>query len=159
MADVLGLHFTLKNQDGDVLGSTRDKDGAPLLVLIGHGGILPALEREIKDMTVGQSKMVIITAAQAYGEIDRSLKMTIPRSKFPEGTDIVQGLQFEGGQKDGWPIIFRVVKIKGDDIFIDANHELAGMDLHYDVEISERREATADELSHGHAHGKGGHQH
>ena len=159
MADVLGLHFTLKNQDGDVLGCTRDKDGAPLLVLIGHGGILPALEREIKDMTVGQSKMVIITAAQAYGEIDRSLKMTIPRSKFPEGTDIVQGLQFEGGQKDGWPIIFRVVKIKGDDIFIDANHELAGMDLHYDVEISERREATADELSHGHAHGKGGHQH
>ena len=63
MADVLGLHFTLKNQDGDVLGCTRDKDGAPLLVLIGHGGILPALEREIKDMTVGQSKMVIITAA------------------------------------------------------------------------------------------------
>ena len=159
MADVLGLHFTLKNQSGDILGGTRGKDAAPLLVLLGSGGLLPALEREIKDMAVGQSKAVILPPAQAYGEVDKSLRLIIPLSKFPEGTDIKEGLQFEGGQKDGWPIIFRVVKIHGDDIYVDANHELAGMELHYDVEITQRREASEDEISHGHAHGHGGHQH
>ena len=159
MADIIGLHFTLKNQSGDVLGGTRGKNAAPLLVLLGSGGLLIALEREINDMSVGQSKTVILPPAQAYGDVDKSLRLIVPRSKFPEGTDIKEGLQFEGGQRDGWPIRFRVVKIDGDDIYVDANHELAGMELHYDVEIMQRREATADELAHGHAHGAGGHQH
>ena len=117
------------------------------------------MEREIQDMAIGQIKTVILPPTQAYGEVDKSLRMTIPRSKFPEGTEIKEGLQFEGGQRDGWPIIFRVVKIDGDDIYVDANHELAGMALHYDVEIMQRRAATADEIAHGHAHGAGGHQH
>ncbi len=159
MAEVVGLHFTLKNQDGHILGGTDEKDDAPLLVLLGYGSLLPALEDNIKDMTIGQSKTVILPPAQAYGDVDKSLRMIIPRSKFPEGTEIKEGLQFAGGQRDGWPIVFRIVKIDRDDIYIDANHELAGMALHYDVKITQRRMATADEVAHGHAHGHGGHQH
>lgn len=159
MTQILGFHFTLKNQFDNILGSSRDNQGQPMLVLMGAGQILPILEQQIKDMSVGERKTVIIAAKDAYGELDVSLQMTIPRSKFPDGTDIVEGLRFEGGQKDGWPIIFRVVKIEGDDVEVDANHELAGMTLHYDVEMMEKREASADEIAHGHAHGPGGHQH
>lgn len=159
MAQILGFHFTLKNQFGDILGGTRDSDTHPMLVLIGHGNILSAVELQIKDMAVGARKELIISAADAYGEVDETLKMTLRRSQFPEGTDITEGLRFEGGQRDGWPVIFRVVKIDGDDIHVDANHELAGMALHYDVEIMEKREASADEIAHGHAHGPGGHHH
>ena len=159
MAQITGFHFTLKNQFGDILGGTRDSDTQPMLILIGHGNILPALELQIKDLAVGARKELIISAAEAYGEVDKTLKMTLTRSQFPEGTDITEGLRFDGGQRDGWPVIFRVVKIDGDDIYVDANHELAGMTLHYDVEITEKRDASDEEIAHGHAHGAGGHQH
>ena len=159
MAQILGFHFTLKNQFGDILGGTHDNEGRPMLILLGASEVLPDLELEIKDMAVGARKELIISAADAYGEVDETLKMTLRRSQFPEGTDITEGLRFEGGEKDGWPVIFRVVKIDGDDIHVDANHELAGMALHYDVEITEKREASADEIAHGHAHGPGGHHH
>ena len=159
MAQILGFHFTLKNQFGDILGGTHDNEGRPMLILLGASEVLSALELEIKDMAVGERKTIIIAPAEAYGEPDLSLRMIIPRSKFPQGTDIVEGLRFEGGEKDGWPVIFRVVKIDGDNIHVDANHELAGMALHYDVEIMEKREASADEIAHGHAHGPGGHHH
>ena len=108
-----------------------------MLALLGAGNILPALERQIIDMDIGARKQVTIPAEQAYGTVDPSLKLKLPRSKFPEGTDVKIGLQFQGGEKDGWPIIFRVVKIDGDDIYVDANHELAGLTLHYDIEITE----------------------
>ena len=159
MPQIVGFHFTLRNQLGDMLGGTHDNDGHAMLVLMGAGNILPALELQIKDMAIGARKDVIISAVDAYGEVDETLRMTIPRSKFPDGTQIVDGLRFEGGKKDGWPIIFRVVKIDGDDIYVDANHELAGMTLHYDVEITDKREASDEEIAHGHAHGVGGHQH
>ena len=152
MAQVIGFHFTLKDQSGETLGGTREKQGRPMLALLGAGNILPALERQIIDMDIGARKQVTIPAEQAYGTVDPSLKLKLPRSKFPEGTDVKIGLQFQGGEKDGWPIIFRVVKIDGDDIYVDANHELAGLTLHYDIEITEKREATAEERSHGHAH-------
>jgi len=156
MKQIIGFHFTLKDQHGNFLGSSRDGDGHPMLVLQGSGRVLPALERYIIDMQVGESQKIMIPTDQAYGAVDPSLKMKLPRSKFPEGTDIRIGLQFQGGEKDGWPVIFRVVKIEGTDVYVDANHELAGLSLHYDVEIMERRDATAEEISHGHAHRRSG---
>ena len=159
MPQIIGFHFLLKDQSGHILGGSRDNQGHPMLILKGAGQILPALERNICDMSVGERETIIISPDAAYGEADPSLKMSLPRSKFPDGTDIQIGLQFQGGEKDGWPIIFRVVKIDGDDVHVDANHELAGLTLHYEVEITEKRDATDEELAHGHAHGIGGHQH
>ena len=156
MRQIIGFHFTLKDQFGHVLGSSRDNAGHPMLVLLGAGSILTALERHVSAMSVGESKSVVIPADEAYGEVDPSLKMKIARSKFPEGTDVVVGLKFQGGEREGWPVIFRVTEINGEEVYVDANHELAGLSLHYDVEITEKREATAEEISHGHAHRRGG---
>jgi len=153
---IIGFHYILKDQFGNILGNTHEEQGHPMVVLLGSGRILPALERHISDMSVGAFKTVKIPVDQAYGDVDPSLKLKIPRSKFPDGTDIKLGLQFQGGEKEGWPIIFRITKIDGDDIYADANHELAGLTLHYDVEITERRDATAEEISHGHAHRRRG---
>jgi len=153
---IIGFHFTLKDQSGEILGSSREGQGLPILALLGSGNVLPALERHLMDMNVGEQKDIIIPPDQAYGEVDPSLKLKLPRSKFPAGTDVKLGLVFQGGERDGWPVIFRVVKIEGDDIYVDANHESAGLTLHYDVVITEKREATVEEMAHGHAHHKGG---
>ena len=158
MKHVTGFHFTLKDQHDNLLQNTRDASGEPMLVLIGSGRVFPALEHHIHDMAIGERRQVILPPEDAYGDVDPKLKLKVPRSKFPEGTDLKIGFVFQGGEKEGWPIIFRVVKIEGDDIYVDANPELAGLTLHYDVEVVERREATAEEISHGHAHrhnGKG----
>ncbi len=156
MRQIIGFHFVLKDQFGKTLGDSRDMQEHPTLTLLGSGSILSALERHISDMSEGERKSFTIPADQAYGSVDPSLKLKIPRSKFPKGTDLKIGLPFQGGEKDGWPIIFRVTEISGDDIYADANHELAGLTLHYDVEITEKREATAEEISHGHAHRRKG---
>ena len=156
MKQVVGFHFRLKDQFGNLLGDSQSGPGHPMLILLGSGGVLPALERHVSDMQIGERKCIEIPIDEAYGQIDPTLKLKIPRSKFPEGTELKTGFQFQGGEKDGWPIIFRVIKISGDDIFVDANHELAGLTLHYDVEITEKREATAEEISHGHAHRRSG---
>ena len=152
MKDVVGFHFSLKDQFGNLLGDSLTETGQPMLILLGSGGVLPTLEQHLSEMQIGERKRVIIPVEDAYGEIDPTLKLKIPRSKFPAGTELKTGFQFQGGEKDGWPIIFRVTKIAGDDIYADANHELAGLALHYDVEITEKRGATAEEISHGHAH-------
>jgi len=156
MTQVIGFHFTLKDQFGTILENSYAADGRPMLILMGAGNILPAVERHISELPLGARKSFTIPQDQAYGAVDPTLILKIPRSKFPDGTELTTGFQFQGGEKDGWPIIYRVTKIEGDDIFADANHELAGLTLHYDVEIIEKRHAAPDEIAHGHAHRRRG---
>jgi len=156
MRQVIGFHFSLTDQSGNLLEDTKQQNGLPMIILLGAGGVLPALERGIQDMDIGARKRVTIPVEEAYGPIDPSLRLKIPRLKFPKEVELSLGLQFQGGEKDGWPIIYRITEIEGDDIYADANHELAGLTLQYDVEITEKREATAEEISHGHAHRRSG---
>lgn len=156
MKQVISFHFKLTDQFDNVFENSRENDGQPFLILTGSGQLLPAVERHISDMRVGESRSFIIPEDEAYGAVDPSLKLKIPRLKFPHDTDLNIGFQFQGGERDGWPVIYRVTEIDGDDIFADANHELAGLSLHYDVEIIEKREPSADELAHGHAHRRRG---
>lgn len=156
MKQVVGFHFTLKDQSGSVLEDAHNRQGDPLFILMGAGAVLPALERHLGKMHVGETKEVIIPPEQSYGEVDPSLRLKLPRSKFPENTSLQEGVVFQGGEEDGWPIIYRIVKIEGKDIYADANHELAGVTLHYDLELIEKRDATIEEISHGHAHGPSG---
>ena len=156
MTQVIGFHFVLKDQFGTLLEDSYNEEGQPRFALLGADGILPALERNISEMNVGERKSFVIPADQAYGLIDPSLKLKIPRSKFPAGTELKTGFHFQGGERDDWPVIYRVIRIDGDDIYADANHELSGLSLHYDVEITEKREATPEEISHGHAHRRNG---
>ena len=156
MTQILGFHYTLKDKDGNVIDSSSGKD--PLLVMLGKGQIIPGLESEIKDMLIGTKKTVVVAAKDAYGEVNEELRLIVGREQFPPEAQLQEGVQFRGGEAPNSPV-FTIVKIDGDKIYVDGNHMLAGQELHFDVEITEKRDATAEENAHGHAHGVGGHQH
>jgi len=153
---VIGFHYTLKNDAGAVLDSSVGKD--PMLYLAGSGQILKALDKAINTLAVGDKKSVSLTAKEGYGEVNPALKMNVKLSQFPPSTDVKVGLQFKIDDEPGSPL-FRVVNVLGEEVFIDGNYRLAGENLHFDVEITESREATAEEIDHGHAHGVGGQNH
>ena len=132
--------------------------GDPMLYLAGSGQILMALDAAINGLAIGEKKSVSLTAKEGYGEINPAFKMNVKLSQFPPGTEVEKGLQFRISNEPGSPM-FRVINVLGEEVFIDGNHPLAGEALHFDVEITESREATEDEIAHGHAHGAGGHHH
>lgn len=156
MADVIGFHYTLKNDAGEVLESSSGEH--PALYLGGSGQILPALDKQMSAMAVGDKKSITLAAKDAYGEVNPALKMNVKIGQFPPGTEVKKGLEFRINNEAGSPM-FRVLNVLGEEVFIDGNHPLAGQTLHFDVEITEKRAATKDEIAHGHAHGAGGHQH
>ena len=153
---VIGLHYTLKNDAGEVLESSEG--GHPMLYLAGSGQVLLTLDKEIQGLAAGETKSVSLAAKDAYGQINPALQTNIKIDQFPAGTDVKLGLKFRASNEPGTPT-YRVTKISGADVSIDANHPLAGENLHFDVEITEKRDATDDEIAHGHAHGEGGHHH
>jgi len=156
MSQVIGFHYTLKNKIGVVLDSSDGRD--PLLFLAGRGHILPKLEEQIADMAVGDSRKISLSAEDGYGPVNEELQLTVKRSQFPEEADLKPGVQFQVNNEQGSPV-FTIKKIDGEDVHIDGNHPMAGVDLHFDIEITEKRDATAEEIAHGHAHGPGGHHH
>ena len=156
MTKVIGFHYTLKNDAGEVLDSSVGGD--PMLYLAGSGQILMALDAAINGLAIGEKKSVSLTAKEGYGEINPAFKMNVKLSQFPPGTEVEKGLQFRISNEPGSPM-FRVINVLDEEVFIDGNHPLAGENLHFDIEITETRDATEDEIAHGHAHGAGGHHH
>ena len=150
---VLSFHYILTNPSGQVLDTSRK--GEPFRAMEGAHQILPLLEEELFKMKMGEKKQVQLDANHAYGQLNEELKVKVTRSQLPEG-DLKIGARFTGGEGPQAPI-FTVKKIEGDDVYLDGNHPLAGVDLTFEVEVMEIREATAEELSHGHAHGPHGH--
>ncbi len=153
---VIGFHYTLKDDKGEELDSSAGAHA--MLYLAGSGQILPALDRELQGMAVGDKKSITLPPKDGYGLVNQQLKMQVKLAQFPKGTDVRPGLQFRINQEVGSPM-FRVVNVLGEEVFIDGNHPLAGQILHFDVEVTEKRDATEDEIAHGHAHGPGGHHH
>ena len=156
MTQVIGIHYTMKNDVGEVLESSHG--GHPMLYLADSGQVLLTLDKEIQGLAVGETKSVTLAAKDAYGEINPALKMNVKIGQFPAGTEVKTGLQFRASNEPGTPL-FRVINVLGEEVFIDGNHPLAGQTLHFDVEVTEKREATKEEIDHGHAHGDGGHHH
>lgn len=156
MANVIGFHYTLKDPQGTTLDSSAERD--PLLFLAGQGQIIPGLEKVLIDMQVGDSKVFVVAAEEGYGPVRDELKTVANKTQFPPEAELVVGMQFMAGEGPSAPVV-TVTEITGDEVHLDANHPMAGMELHFDVEITEKRDATEDELAHGHAHGAGGHQH
>lgn len=153
---VIGFHYTLKNTQGELIDTS---DGQPpLLFLEGSGMIIPGLESELLPMSVGEKKVVEVASADAYGEVMDDLLITVQKSQFPDGTEINEGDHFQVNEEPMAPL-FKVVKVDGENVTLDGNHPLAGHDLVFDVEITEKRDATEEEIAHGHAHGEGGEQH
>ena len=155
---VISFHYTLKNAQGEVLDSSSGSN--PLSFLEGTGQIIPGLEEQIALLSVGDKRTVQVEAARAYGTHDAELIMEVPRSRLPKNEGLEVGDQFAGRGPDGEAgAVFTVVKMSEESVTLDGNHPLAGVDLTFEVEITEMRNATDDEVSHGHAHGPDGHHH
>ncbi len=148
------FNYTLKNDQGEVLDSS---DGNPMAYLHGEFNIVEGLEKALEGKQAGEKLSVSVEPAEAYGEFDDSLVQAVPRADFGDHP-VEIGSQFHADTAIG-PRIVTVTAIHEDEVVIDANHPLAGENLNFDVEIMEVREATADELEHGHVHGEGGCEH
>jgi FKBP-type peptidyl-prolyl cis-trans isomerase SlyD len=153
--NVISFHYTLTDQTGKTLDSSAD--GEPLTFLEEAGQIIPGLEAQLRGMKVGDKKHVTIKAKDAYGEHDAGNVMEVPLDKMPT-QGIKVGDRFRAGKDSRAPVV-TVTKVTETHVTLDGNHPLAGMDLTFDVEITEVRGATGDELAHGHVHGLGGHHH
>lgn len=151
---VVTIDYTLTNDRGEVLDSSRGSE--PLAYIQGIGNIIPGLETALEGRQKGDTLQVRIPPEQAYGERDDAMTQTVPLNMF-EGVDEVRaGMQFHAQTQGGVQVV-TVTRVEGDEVTIDANHPLAGESLNFDVEVLDVREATEEELDHGHVHGPGGH--
>lgn len=147
---VVRMHYTLTNSDGEVLDSSSGSD--PLAYLHGAGNIIPGLERELTGKVTGDKVNVVVAPADGYGEVQQELFQVVPREAF-QGIDTIEpGMNFQAQGEGGQVQSIVVAKVDGDEVTVDANHPLAGVQLHFDVEIVEVRDATEEELAHGHVH-------
>lgn len=152
---VVTLEYTLTDEAGDILDSS--KGGDPLVYLHGEGNIIPGLEVALTGLDEGASLKVEVAPADGYGERDEELLQTVPKDRLAEEA-IEVGMQFQARGPDG-PVMMTVVKVLEDTVTLDANHPLAGKILSFDVTVIAVRDATLEELTHGHVHGVGGHHH
>jgi FKBP-type peptidyl-prolyl cis-trans isomerase SlyD len=156
MPRVVSFHYTLRDPQGRVLDSSAG--GEPVSYLEGAGQIIDGLDEQLRFAAAGEKTRVIVPAAKAYGERDAGQMQRVKRSVLPIEGELKIGDQFQTGPDRHAPVV-TVSGIEGDDVLLDANHPLAGVDLTFDVEITAVRAPTASELEHGHAHGPGGHHH
>jgi FKBP-type peptidyl-prolyl cis-trans isomerase SlyD len=154
---VVALIYSLKNSEGEILDEASGDE--PFTYLHGAQQIVPGLESALEGSRVGDKKSVRVEPADGYGEVNPELKLVVNRSQFPAGAKLEQGMQFETQTPDGHGILFTVESVQGEKVHIDGNHPLAGETLHFDVEILQVRNATSEEVEHGHVHGEGGHLH
>lgn len=151
----VSFNYTLKDAEGNVIDQSQ---GEPLAYLHGHSNIIPGLESQLEGKTVGDKLTAVVEPADAYGEYQEQAVQEIPRDNFQGVDDIQPGMQFQS-QAEGQMMLVTVKDVKDDVVIVDANHPLAGKQLTFDVEITDVRDATEEELTHGHVHGAGGVQH
>jgi len=153
---VVRFHYTVSEAGQEPIESSRER-GEPLAILIGHGNIIPGLETAMMDKEAGESFGVDVKSADAYGERREGLSQRVPKKHFGN-TRLVPGQQVILQTNFG-PRAVTVEKVGMTVVDVDLNHPMAGKDLHFDVEIVEVREASEEEVQHGHVHGDGGHHH
>jgi FKBP-type peptidyl-prolyl cis-trans isomerase SlyD len=132
--------------------------GEPLAYIQGHGNLVSGLEKALEGKQLGNALAVVVAPAEGYGERNEALIQRVPKRTLQGAGDIKKGMQFQARTEDGMRL-FTVAAVIGDMVTLDGNHPLADQTLHFDVEIVDVREATAEELEHGHVHGAGGHHH
>jgi FKBP-type peptidyl-prolyl cis-trans isomerase SlyD len=153
---VVSMHYTLTDDSGAALDSSRE--GEPFNYLHGHSNIIPGLEKALEGAEAGFKSKVTVTPAEGYGEKNPEAIFEAPKEHFPPDMKLELGARVFADGPNG-PITLTVVKLTETGAVLDANHPLAGKTLHFDVEITTVRAATAEEIEHGHVHGEGGHQH
>jgi len=149
---VVTLHYTLKDNDGNILDQSSDGSFA---YLHGASNIIPGLENALTGKASGDELSVSIDPEDGYGHHDDSRVQEAPRDMFPAEHDIEAGMQFHAQGPDGQSLVVTVVKAEGDTVTVDGNHPLAGVQLNFDVKVIEVRAASDEEIEHGHVHGPG----
>ncbi len=158
---VVAFHYTVATAEGEHVD--KSEQGQPLVYMHGHGQIVPGLEAAMLGKKSGEKFTALVKPEDAYGVAEEGLDLQVPLEVFPPGVrpQIKPGFQFkaEHPTQAGRDVVFTVHQIDGANAFVSGNHPLAGKALNFQVEIADVRAATNDELSHGHAHGPGGHHH
>jgi len=153
---VVSLAYTLRDDDGEVID--QSEDGSPLLYLHGAQNIVPGLEEQLEGVAQGESVKATVSPEKGYGpRIGEAQE--VPRNLFPADAELAAGMQVVAHDDEGRQIPFFITGITEDTITVDPNHPLAGETLHFEVTVESLRDATEEEVTHGHPHGAGGHQH
>ncbi|RME80572.1 MAG: peptidylprolyl isomerase [Caldilineae bacterium] len=154
---VVSFNYTLRLADGELLDSS-EQDG-PLQYLHGYNQIIPGLENAMAGMKVGDAKDVVVAPEDAYGERVPNAKQLVPHDAFGDDADLELGMQLQLQDTETGSIFTAFVsEIRPEGVVLDFNHPLAGETLYFHVDIADLREATPEEIAHGHVHGEG-HQH
>jgi FKBP-type peptidyl-prolyl cis-trans isomerase SlyD len=149
---VVTMHYSVLDNDNNTIDNSFD--GEPLVFIVGTGYLIQGLEDALLDKQAGDKLSVTVEPEQGYGERHDELMQAVPKSMF-EGMEIEVGMQFRATTDDGDQMVM-IIDIQDEDVIVDGNHPLSGITLNFDVEILEVRDATEDELAHGHVHGEGG---
>lgn len=155
---VVSFHYSVSDGGSEPVDSSRER-GQPLSVLIGHGNIIPGLEQALLGHAAGDKFEVNVEPAQAYGERRANFTQRVPKKYFQQGERLRPGDITVLHTREAGARTVVVHKVGSSVIDVDLNHPLAGKTLRFDVEITDIRDASEEEISHGHAHGAGGHEH
>ncbi len=153
---VVTLHYTLTDDEGTVIDQSDD---GSFLYLHGASNIIPGLENALTGKASGDELKVTVPPEEGYGERDDARLESVPREMFPADAEIEAGMQFHAEGPGGEMMTVTVAGVEGDTVKIDGNHPLAGVQLNFDVKVIDVRDASAEEVEHGHVHGPDGHQH
>jgi FKBP-type peptidyl-prolyl cis-trans isomerase SlyD len=150
------IHYTLTDDSGQVIDSSAG--GQPLAYIHGNGNLVPGLESALEGKASGDKFSITVAPADGYGTRDEQLIQRVPKRSLGGVGEIKKGMQFQA-QVGGGIRVFTVIAVVGDMVTLDGNHALADRNLNFQIEIVEVREASPEELDHGHVHGAGGHHH
>ena len=153
---VVILDYTLTDNDGKVIDKSDDGSFA---YLHGASNIIPGLENALAGKSAGDELSVSVPPEEAYGVRNESMLQQVPRNMFEDGSQIAVGSQFHAQGPNGEMLVVTVMEVQDEHVVVDGNHPLAGVDLNFDVKVIDVRDASAEELEHGHVHGPGGHHH
>ena len=154
---VVSFHYTLSDSQGEQIESSRERD--PMTYLQGAGSIIPGLEKAMAGKSSGDTFEVTVEPAEAYGERNEDSVQRVSAKHFKQAARLEPGQLVMLQTKQGQQVQATVVKVGRFNVDVDTNHPLAGQSLTFDVEVTEVRDATDEEASHGHVHGKGGVEH
>lgn len=146
----VSIHYTLTNEQGETLDSSKGQD--PLRYLHGASNIIPGLENALVGKTTGDKVSVTVQPKDAYGEINPEMIQIVPREAFEGIDDIQAGMQFQASGPDGQSQVVTIKAVGEEGVTVDGNHPLAGQVLNFDVTIEDVRDATDEEIAHGHIH-------
>jgi len=146
----VSIHYTLTNEQGEKLDSSEGQD--PLSYLHGASNIIPGLENALVGKTTGDKVSVTVQPEDGYGEINPEMIQIVPREAFEGIDDIQAGMQFQASGPDGQTQVVTIKAVGEEGVTVDGNHPLAGQVLNFDVSIEEVRDATEEEIAHGHVH-------